>query len=127
MKSVNDELIFRRSRCSELTTTGFSNRVGQKTLSINLPAMRALSLRDNAAARHDTRILCLRIAREPYLVQVATGRWLFTLFKARSINFSNMVQSESMQLDDRLASNHLLGITEGNMAKKAKKTAKKKK
>jgi hypothetical protein len=32
-----------------------------------------------------------------------------------------------MQLDDRLASNHLLGITEGNMAKKAKKAKKTKK
>jgi len=63
---------------------------------------------------------------------VATARGAFTLFEARSINFAIVVYSQFMQVEGRLALSQHLGITEGNMAKKAKKkkakkTAKKKK
>ena len=54
------------------------------------------------------------------------------MFEARSINFAIVVYSQFMQVEGRLALSQQLGITEGNMAKKAKKkkakkTAKKKK
>jgi hypothetical protein len=55
----------------------------------------------------------------------------FTIFGPRGINFANVVYFECVHVDSRLALGQLLGTTEGNMAKKAKKakkkTAKKKK
>jgi len=63
---------------------------------------------------------------------IATVRASFTLFEARSINFAIVVYAQLMHVEGRLALSKQLGITEGNMAKKAKKkkakkTAKKKK
>jgi hypothetical protein len=55
----------------------------------------------------------------------------FTLFEARGINFAIVVYSQCMHIECRFALSQLFGITEGNMAKKAKtakaakKTAKK--
>ena len=51
------------------------------------------------------------------------SQWPFTFFKTRSIEFEIMVYSSIMHVGARLAFNQL-GITEGNMAKKAKKAKK---
>ena len=71
-------------------------------------------------------------ARPSDFVVVATARRSFTFFEAFSINFAIVVYFECMHVE-MTCINPTLGITEGNMvkkakkAKKAKKTAKKKK
>ena len=57
---------------------------------------------------------------------VRKSQWPFTFFKIRSIESEIVVYSSIMHVGTRLALNQL-GITEGNMAKKAKKATAKKK
>jgi acyl-CoA synthetase (AMP-forming)/AMP-acid ligase II len=54
-------------------------------------------------------------------LQVATVRWSFTLFEARSINFATMVYSESMHVDCRLASSQLLGSRRATWPRKRRR------
>jgi hypothetical protein len=54
------------------------------------------------------------------------SQWPFTFFKTRSIKSAIVVYSSVVHVVTRLALNQL-GITEGNMAKKAKKATAKKK
>jgi len=54
-------------------------------------------------------------------LQVATVRWSFTLFEARSINFVTTVYSESMHVDCRLASSQLLGSRRATWPRKRRR------